>query len=129
MERRIQVEAQSNMKKHNGNKAFIAGKYQVAIDYFSDGIELTPDNHLLYSNRAACYLKLGEWEKALQDSNKCIELKEDFTKGHFRKGLSLIELGRLEEAFASIKEAYDLEPEDQDIVEKLEFVKGKLNPN
>jgi len=127
MERRVQVEAQSNMKKHNGNKAFVAGKFQVAIDCFTEGIELTPDNHLLFSNRAACYLKIGEWEKALLDSNKCIELKEDFTKGHFRKGLSLIELGRFEEAYASIKEAYDLEPEDQDIVEKLEFVKEKVS--
>jgi len=126
-EEKTKREAQANLKKHAGNKAYTKGHYDEAIERFTEAIELTPDNHLLFSNRAACYLKLNEWEKALEDSNKCIELKDDFAKGHYRKGLSLIELGREEEAYISIKEAYEIEPEDTDIIEKLNMLKNKLN--
>jgi len=124
---RTKIESQSNIKKHNGNKAFFKGNYEVAIQRFTEAIELTPENHILYSNRAACYLKIGDWEKALEDSTRCIELKEDFAKGHYRRGLSLLELGGIEEALISLKEAFDLEPEDPEILEKLNFVKNKLN--
>jgi len=125
-EEKIKKESKSNLKKHAGNKFFVKGKIQQAIQLFTEAIDLTPNNHLLYSNRAACYLKIGDWEKALEDSQRCIELDEEFAKGHYRKALSLIELGRLDEALISIKEAYDIEPEDEDIKEKLEFVKEKL---
>jgi len=116
---RVKLESQSNIKKHNGNKAFVKGNYELAIKRFTEAIELTPESHILYSNRAVCYLKLGQWEKALEDSTRCVELKDDFAKGHYRRGLSLIELGRLEEALAAIKEAFDIEPEDEDIKKKI----------
>jgi tetratricopeptide (TPR) repeat protein len=62
---------------------------------------------------------LKEWEKALEDANKCIELQSDFVKGHFRKGCILIELNRKEEAIASLTEAHDLEPKDEEILSML----------
>jgi len=74
-------------------------------------------------------LKLGQWEKALEDSTRCVELKDDFAKGHYRRGLSLIELGRLEEALAAIKEAFDIEPEDEDIKKKNCYLLKKRSKN
>jgi len=72
---------------------------------------------------------MGQWEKGLEDANKSLALKEDFAKSHFRKGLCLFELGRFEEAEKSFREAYDIEPENQEITQKLELVKQKLNKN
>jgi tetratricopeptide (TPR) repeat protein len=39
-----------------------------------------------YSNRAACYTKLGAFPEGLKDANKCIELDPSFAKGYSRKG-------------------------------------------
>lgn len=39
-----------------------------------------------YSNRAACYTKLGALPEGLKDANKCIELDDTFVKGYSRKG-------------------------------------------
>lgn len=40
----------------------------------------------VYSNRAACYTKLGALPEGLKDANKCIELDPMFVKGYSRKG-------------------------------------------
>ena len=39
-----------------GNAAFSSGQFEEAIDYFSQAIEQTPSNHVLFSNRSACHV-------------------------------------------------------------------------
>eukprot|EP01129_Flabellula_baltica_P009159 TRINITY_DN3696_c0_g1_i1.p1 TRINITY_DN3696_c0_g1~~TRINITY_DN3696_c0_g1_i1.p1 ORF type:complete len:396 (+),score=134.34 TRINITY_DN3696_c0_g1_i1:67-1188(+) len=120
------IESSSNLKKLAATKAYVKGNYDQAVTLLSDAIELTPDNHVLYSNRAASYMALSNWDLALEDCNKCIELADDFTKGHYRKGLCLVEMGRFEEAEVALRDAYDLEPENTEIVDQLKSVRRKL---
>ena len=40
----------------------------------------------MFSNRAACYTKLGAWADGLRDAEECIRLAPDFSKGYSRKG-------------------------------------------
>ena len=47
--------------------------------------KVNPEAHKLYSNRAACYTKLGAWDAGLKDADECIALKPDFAKGYVRK--------------------------------------------
>jgi len=63
---------------------------------------------------------LKEWEKALVDAEKCIELQSDFAKGHFKKGSILLELNRKEEAKKALTEAHDLVPRDEEILAALQ---------
>ena len=49
---------------------------------------------------AACFLKLGLPEKALEDADKCLSLQPDFVKGRFRRGVALVGLNRFQEAAA-----------------------------
>jgi len=79
-------------KKNAGNRSFAQGKYDEAVHYYSEAIEIFPDNHVLYSNRSAAYMQLKNWDKALEDAEKCIQLDSDFPKGHFRKGQILMEI-------------------------------------
>jgi len=122
-EEKSKKENQSNLKKHSAGKQYTKGNYDKAITLFTEAIELTPDNHLLYSNRSQCYIQLKQWEKGLEDAEKCVVLVDEFTKGHYRKGYCLMELGRLDESELAFKEAYDLEPEDKDIIQKLNHVR------
>lgn len=41
------------MQQAKGNAAFSAGKFEEAIEHFTEGIEVAPENHVLFSNRSA----------------------------------------------------------------------------
>ena len=66
-------------EKARGNEEFKAGNYDKAITHFSKAIALEP-NHVLYSNRSACYCGLRKYPDALKDAERCIEMKGDWGK-------------------------------------------------
>ena len=67
----------------------------VASEKFTQAIELEPENHILYSNRSAVYNAQNEYQKALEDAEKAIGIKPDWSKGHLRKGAAYRGLGDL----------------------------------
>jgi len=96
--------ANANELKDLGNKAFVAKDYETAIKHFSAAIALDPNNHILYSNRSACYASTKELAKALADGEKTIQLKPDFWKGYTRKAIPLYMMERYEEALQTYNE-------------------------
>jgi len=120
LEEKYKVEAQANIKKHAGSKAFTNGDYGIAILRFTEALAITPENHLLYSNRAMTYIQIKDWENALHDANKCTELAPDFAKGHYRKGIVLTELKKKPEAIDALTKARDLDPKDVEIQQALD---------
>ena len=44
--------------KAKGNAAFSAKNYTEAVDFFTQAINLDPNNHVLFSNRSASYAGL-----------------------------------------------------------------------
>lgn len=66
--------------KAKGNAAFSAGRFEEAVSCFSEAITLSPQDHVLYSNRSGAYASLGKYELALKDASQCISLKPDWAK-------------------------------------------------
>lgn len=84
-----------------------------------------------YSNRAACFLKLGQHDRALEDANQCVKVHPTFVKGHFRKGLSLHAMKRYPEALPALGRALDLEvPKNKQSIKQIKdairFAEAKL---
>ena len=44
----------------------------------------------IYSNRSACYASVGKLNAAIEDAEKCIEIKPEWGKGHSRLGVALV---------------------------------------
>jgi len=123
---KVKREQQSNLKKKHGNDAFSAKNYPLAIKHYSEAIDIYPENILLFSNRAmACY-ESKQYELALEDTNKCIQMDQDFVKGHFRKGLILLEMGKHEEAVEALTQAHDLSPKEEEIKQLLDKAKSLI---
>ena len=68
-------------KKEKGNEAFKLGNYKEALGIYTDIIsglqhqqDSKPENNeyfICLNNRSLCYLKLGNYENALNDTNEC----------------------------------------------------------
>ncbi|TAQ87478.1 hypothetical protein B7494_g4203 [Chlorociboria aeruginascens] len=96
--------------KDLGNKAIAAKDFDEAIAKFTEAIEIEPTNHILYSNRSAAYASKKEYENALKDADKVVELKPDWAKGWGRKGAAMHGLKDLIGALDAYEEGLKLDP-------------------
>ncbi|XP_036707084.1 E3 ubiquitin-protein ligase TTC3 isoform X1 [Balaenoptera musculus] len=95
---------QGELMKMKGNEEFSKERFDIAIIYYTRAIECRPENHLLYGNRALCFLRTGQFRNALGDGKRAIILKNNWTKGHYRYCAALSMLGEYDWALqANIK--------------------------
>jgi len=124
-------QAESNKLKDLGNAAFSAKKYEEAIKQFTAAIAVDPQNHVLYSNRAAAYTELGKkdaekLELAVADGEKCSSLAPTFGKGYSRTGAALCMLGKYQEAVKVYAAGLAHEPSSRLLVEGLQTAQKHL---
>mmetsp|Transcript_7514 Transcript_7514/g.22217 ORF Transcript_7514/g.22217 Transcript_7514/m.22217 type:complete len:589 (+) Transcript_7514:146-1912(+) len=105
--------------KAKGNAAFAAGDFEAAIEHFSAGIAEAPESHVLYSNRSACKASLKDYDGALEDAKKVVEIKPDWPKGYSRLGGALAGLQQWDEAKAAYEKGLSIDPENQGLKQGL----------
>jgi stress-induced-phosphoprotein 1 len=74
--------------KEQGNAAFKAKDYNLAIQHYTAALNENAGDHTILGNRAAAYHNLSKFQEALADANKCIEVKPDWSKGYQRKAMA-----------------------------------------
>jgi ankyrin repeat protein len=125
-------QASSESHKALGNQFFSKKQYQSALEEYSKAIELNPLNHMLYSNRSACYLSLagennsnGETARAyrlnaLKDAEICRRLEPSWVKGCFRLAIARYELEMYEDAAVAAYEGCQLDDQNHELKSLLQ---------
>ena len=80
-----------------GNKAYGDKSYNEAIELYGKAILCKPDP-IFYSNRAACYNALGEWDKVVDDTTAAIALDSEYVKALNRRANAYEHLEKYSEA-------------------------------
>ncbi|KAI3326726.1 mitochondrial precursor protein [Xylariaceae sp. AK1471] len=70
--------------KAAGNKAYGSKDYNKAIELYSQAILCKPDP-IFYSNRAACYNAMSDWEKVVEDTTAAVNLDPLYIKALNRR--------------------------------------------
>ncbi|RDA91579.1 hypothetical protein CP533_5977 [Ophiocordyceps camponoti-saundersi (nom. inval.)] len=70
--------------KQAGNKAYGDKAYNRAIDLYSRAILCKPDP-VFYSNRAACYSAMSEWDKVVEDTTAAVSMDPYYIKAINRR--------------------------------------------
>ncbi|KAI1810457.1 mitochondrial precursor protein [Poronia punctata] len=83
--------------KGAGNKAYGSKDYNKAIDLYSQAILCKPDP-IFYSNRAACYNALSDWEKVVEDTTAALNLDPLYVKALNRRANAYEHLDKFSES-------------------------------
>jgi len=101
--------SRAEAKRLKGNEEFKTGSVNQAILHYTESL-LIIQSAAVYANRAACFLKVGELQKALDDTEECLKMDPKYVKAHFRRGVCLMELERYEEACKAFASVLEFEP-------------------
>ncbi|XP_072242833.1 dynein axonemal assembly factor 4 [Leuresthes tenuis] len=107
--------------KDKGNKCFAAGDYLGAVNAYSLAIRLNRQIPALYSNRAACHLKLRNLHKAIEDASRALDLLTPAVaanaaaraRASVRRGSAFCQLQLYAEGLQDYEAALKLEPHNE----------------
>uniref|UniRef100_A0A672Z5B0 Tetratricopeptide repeat domain 3 n=1 Tax=Sphaeramia orbicularis TaxID=375764 RepID=A0A672Z5B0_9TELE len=113
------IEKSEEMKK-KGNEVFQKKQYEDAVEFYSKAVKYYPDNHIIYGNRALCYIRCEQYLKAVFDGKCATLLKPRWAKGHYRYCEALFCLGEITMALEANSSALSLCKDDRDGLKDLE---------
>lgn len=101
----------ANDYKNTGNKLCALNRYNEAIVYYGKAIAKNPEVPAYYYNRALCHLKLQQWQQAIIDCRRALEIDSNLIKAHFFLGQALAETGNFDDALNHLRIAQELAKE------------------
>ena len=79
------VEQEAEELKLKANKFVKEKKYALAVEYYTKAIEVNPNNHVYYGNRALANMRLENYGSAIVDADKSIEINPKYVKAYYRR--------------------------------------------
>lgn len=111
--------------KTEGNTCFKAGKFAEAADWYTRAIEIDANNPILYSNRSGAHYELKQYDKAISDAKRSLELQPS-SKAHSRMGAAYWAQNKLEQALTSYELALAMAPNDTNAKSNIAQLKAKI---
>ena len=124
----LQRKRDAEAKKLQGNEFYKKKDFPNAIKLYSEAIEMDPKEMTFYSNLAAVYFEMGEYDKVIEECDKVIALSKEgaydyvkLGKAMARKANALFKKDMLEESIALYRAAL-LEHNDYNTKEAMKRV-------
>jgi len=92
------------------------GVFGAALAKFSEGLALAPDDLGLLTNRALCYMALGDWARCRDDARRTTRLKRDHLKGWILLARALAKDSSVAAAKSALAEAFEILPNNPDLL-------------
>ncbi|KAM8916145.1 uncharacterized protein AB9W97_017899 isoform 2-T2 [Spinachia spinachia] len=105
-----------------GNRFAAVGRYETAVECFTDAIVYDPQESKLFGNRSLCYERLQQYDNALRDADVALSMQPNWIKGLFRKGKALCGLKRYYEASLIYREVLKLDVSSSEASQELKRV-------
>jgi len=103
-----------------------AGRFNMAMDYFTQVLIADPDHWQVLLARAAVYMKLERPKEALVDADRALRIQPDSARAHALRGGALAGQGEFEAAISDIDAAIALSPDDADVYNVRGNVRARM---
>lgn len=113
----VEDEALAEQLRQKANAFFAAGDIAGAAKLYSLAMEHWTKNAVLWGNRAACRLKLEQWQEALEDARIARAIDPRYVKAWYREGKAAEALRRWEDAGTAFYAAAQLQPENEELLQ------------
>jgi translocation protein SEC72 len=137
--------AQISKLKESGNRSLKMHNFSDAVRFYSLALEMAlarppwepivlcrDESVLILASRSTASFLLGDFVNSLADAEACVELKKQWSKGHYRKAKALQAFGKLEEAKKAVEMGLTCDPNDnecnlllKDLKKAIEAKRGK----
>ena len=84
--------------------------YSDPITFYNSSISQNPDNALMYTNRGAIKVNMGDLQGAINDFTKAIALRPEDAVAYNNRGIAYSSIGHLEMAIKDYDKAIELNP-------------------
>jgi len=101
--------------KASGNQFFKSGQYQNAITKYEEASKIDPSVPAYWSNAAACWEKVGNYEKMAESARNCISANRNFVKGYFRLATAQKNLNQLADCIKTLESGLAVQSTNSDI--------------
>ncbi|KAK1322370.1 hypothetical protein QJS10_CPA03g00287 [Acorus calamus] len=94
--------AQLDLDKR-AKEAFVDDNFELALDLYTQALDMDPKNAHLYADRSQANIKLNNFAEAVADANRAIDLDSSISKAYLRKGTACINLEEYQTAKAALE--------------------------
>jgi tetratricopeptide (TPR) repeat protein len=129
---RLSKETTAEVQKQKGNRAFKRRDYEAALRRYWEALDALPFLVPVLSNMAQCYIKLKQYDDAIEFCSRAIFLKPTWVKAYSRRALAKRRKKMYKEAIEDLDAGLKIEPENESLlnehrvcVDEWEEVKGE----
>lgn len=109
--------------KEDGNKDYKSGRWQSALEKYTEALEVDPlnkgTNSKILQNRALCQIKLKNYDNAISDCEAALKLDPSYTKARKTKASAMGAAGNWEDAVRELKSLQEQDPNDAAIAKEV----------
>lgn len=98
------------LNKDKGNECFKKGDFDKAIEFYTIGTGLDPENPFLPANRAMAFIKKKQYQAAENDCTLCLSIDPTYVKAYLRRGTARSALKKISLAKEDFSKVLQLDP-------------------
>ncbi|KAF4046922.1 Tetratricopeptide repeat [Phytophthora infestans] len=108
--RRMTAAESAKLKKKDGDDALRKKDFTLAIECYSEALELDPKNDWVHLHRSIAHAARGDHTKAIEDASRCIRINYRQVEGYYRLALALHAAGQHDQALSTLYRGQEVDP-------------------